>query len=130
VKAYGCTVCHDPHASDNEFRLRKPIIKLCTSCHKGYDDGYHVVQLPAGGGHPIGGRPDPLREGRELVCSSCHDPHGTNNPRMWYRASERLVLCVECHRKTLAPESRKGESAFERDAAERAEKRELETEKP
>ncbi len=119
VRAYGCTQCHDPHASDNEFRLRKPIIKLCTSCHKGYDDGLHVIQFPSGGGHPVGKRPDPLREGRELVCTSCHDPHGTENPRMWYRASEKLELCMECHRKTLAPQSRQGESTYELEAAAR-----------
>ncbi|MFZ5477442.1 MAG: cytochrome c3 family protein [Myxococcota bacterium] len=126
VIAYGCTQCHDPHASDNEFRLRKPIIKLCTSCHRGYDDGLHVIQFPAGGGHPVGGRKDPLREGRELVCTSCHDPHGTDNPRMWYRASERLALCVECHRKTLAPASKVGESVYETEAIERLKKKEAE----
>lgn len=124
VVAYGCTQCHDPHASDNEFRLRKPIVKLCTSCHKGYEDGLHVVQFPSGGGHPIGGRDDPLRPGRELVCTSCHDPHGTDNPRMWWRASERLALCVECHRKTLAPESRKGESSYEIEAEARKKQKE------
>ena len=68
---------HDPHATDNDFRLNKPIVELCTTCHRGFDDGYHVVQRPQGGGHPIGGRDDPLRPGRELVCTSCHDPHGT-----------------------------------------------------
>lgn len=122
VISYGCTVCHDPHASDNDFRLRKPIIELCTTCHVGYDDGYHVVQRPAGGGHPIGGKDDPLREGRELVCSSCHDPHGTENPRMWYRAYERLALCVECHRGELAPLTGIGGSTFEESSQERREK--------
>jgi predicted CXXCH cytochrome family protein len=116
VETYGCSVCHDPHASDIQFRLRLPIIELCTSCHAGFDDGYHVVQRPAGGGHPIGGVDDPLRPGRELVCTSCHDPHGTENPRMWYRAYERLALCVECHRRTLAPNSQPGESLYEREA--------------
>lgn len=116
VLTYGCTVCHDPHASDYPFRLRKPIIELCTTCHVGFDDGYHVVQRPQGGGHPIGGKDDPLRPGRELVCSSCHDPHGTDNPRMWYRAFERPALCVECHRSELAPSSTSGASTFERTA--------------
>ena len=68
VQTYGCTVCHDPHASDNDFRLRRPIVELCTSCHAGFDDGYHVVQIPTGGGHPIGGRDDPpaRRPGADL----------------------------------------------------------------
>lgn len=116
VIQYGCTICHDPHASDHPFRLHKPIVEMCTRCHDGYDDGYHVVQRPTGGGHPIGGKDDPLREGRELVCTSCHDPHGTENPRMWYRAYQRLALCVECHRSTLAPGTKPGESQIERDA--------------
>lgn len=116
VLHYGCTACHDPHATDNPFRLYKPIVQMCTTCHAGFDDGYHVIQRPQGGGHPIGGRDDPLRPGRELVCTSCHDPHGTNNPRMWYRAYTRNALCVECHRKNLAPGTKVGESPAEREA--------------
>lgn len=94
----GCTaVCHDPHASDNRSRLRAPIVELCTTCHVYYDDGTHVVRAVNGLGHPIGLKPHPHKEGRLVECSSCHNPHGSDNPRMWYFATERLELCAECH---------------------------------
>lgn len=29
----GCTECHDPHASANDFLLRQPVSQLCRQCH-------------------------------------------------------------------------------------------------
>ncbi len=100
----GCTaVCHDPHASDNHGRLQQGVVETCTTCHVGYQDGKHVVLSVAGTGHPIDKRPDPWRPGRNVECTSCHNPHGSDNPRMWYFATSRLELCAQCHTQSPVP---------------------------
>lgn len=125
VLADGCVSCHDPHGSGNSFALRKPTMDLCLQCHPSFD-GKHAETTMSGDGHPLGARTsDPQRPGREVDCVSCHDPHGSNNPFMFYRAYERLALCVECHRNTIAPGTEVGESQPEIES-EAARKRALE----
>ncbi len=34
IRGPGCVVCHDPHASDEQFMLRKPVNMLCLGCHQ------------------------------------------------------------------------------------------------
>jgi len=79
-----CNKCHNPHSSPNPFFLRKPIWQLCTTCHAEKASGKHVINAFVFSrnreGHPTRGRPDPSRPGRELVCSSCHNPHGSKGP--------------------------------------------------
>lgn len=126
VKADGCVVCHDAHGSNYELGLRRPVMELCTSCHPGYEDGQHAERTVRGTGHPMGpGVDDPLVEGRELTCVSCHNPHGSNNPAMFYRGFQRMAMCVECHRKTLAKGTRPGASRYEMESEE-ARQRDLE----
>ena len=104
TKTGRCTMCHNPHASDNEFFLRKPIWKLCTTCHAEKADGKHVIGSFVfsrnGGGHPTQGRMDPARPGRELVCSSCHNPHGSDGAFL-LRSKGPLAfnVCKRCHKK-------------------------------
>ena len=104
TKTGRCTMCHNPHASNNEFFLRKPIWKLCTTCHAEKADGKHVIGSFVfsrnAGGHPTQGRKDPARPGRELVCSSCHNPHGSDGVFL-LRAHGPLAynVCRRCHQK-------------------------------
>ncbi len=102
VEADGCTLCHDPHGSANETLLRLPTMNLCITCHRGFDDGYHVVKNTAGGSHPMG-KPtqNPLIPEEWLECTSCHDPHGSDNPYLWYKARSARDLCIECHERNF-----------------------------
>ncbi len=116
VIADGCPACHDPHGSTHDLGLRKPVIELCTSCHPNYDDGLHAVRTVKGSGHPMGeGVIDTQRDNQILTCVSCHDPHGSDNPSMFYRGYKRMAVCVECHRKTLARGTKPGQSQYELD---------------
>jgi DmsE family decaheme c-type cytochrome len=36
-------------------------------------------------------------------CASCHEPHGSANPRMLTRHEVRFQ-CLECHSNTMAPQ--------------------------
>ncbi|MBI4821720.1 MAG: hypothetical protein HY791_36000 [Deltaproteobacteria bacterium] len=96
IERYGCTACHDPHATDNPFRLIKPVVELCQSCHVDKPDGLHVTNFVQGG-HRIKGGRDPHRTERPFTCVSCHNPHGSDNPRMFYFGKSRMDMCDWCH---------------------------------
>lgn len=96
-----CTTCHDPHGSENVFWLKKPIFDLCTNCHPEKASGRHVVVgFVYGDGHPLRGRPHPLKPGVELACSGCHNPHAAQARYLWqFDATVREELCRTCHPK-------------------------------
>ncbi len=99
-----CNKCHNPHSSAYEFHLRKPIWELCTTCHSEKATGKHVIGSFVfsrnEGSHPTRGRPDPSRPGRELVCSSCHNPHGSNGIYLLRSKGKRAFsVCQRCHKK-------------------------------
>lgn len=99
-----CERCHNPHGSDNEFFLRKPIWELCTTCHLEKADGKHVVSSYVfsrnSGGHPTKGFKDPARPSREFTCSSCHNPHGSNGTMLLrMNGSMAFGVCNRCHKK-------------------------------
>ncbi len=99
-----CNKCHNPHSSPNEFFLRKPIWELCTTCHSQQATGKHIINAFVFSrnkeGHPTRGRPDPSRPGRELVCSSCHNPHGSRGPFLLRTTgSTSFKVCKRCHKK-------------------------------
>lgn len=99
-----CTKCHNPHSSNNEFFLRKPIWKLCTTCHDEKATGKHVLSSFVfgrnKGAHPTQHRKDPARPGRELVCSSCHNPHGSDGIYLLRtQGKSSYSICKRCHQK-------------------------------
>jgi len=92
----GCTGCHDPHGANNAKLLNKPINTLCVSCHEKEKDGTHVTftgQPP----HKMFGGSDPKHKEKEFSCVSCHNPHGTDNPKLFYFGETKAGMCVYCH---------------------------------
>ena len=97
-----CGICHNPHASENAYRLDKPVWLLCVSCHPDQGDGSHVIAPYFWGTrhrrHPTHGVPDPSRKGHELTCVSCHDPHASNSPNFITKYdTSTFDLCMKCH---------------------------------
>ncbi len=95
---HGCTGCHDPHGTANRFLLAKPTNELCVGCHPGTSNGRHVsAWLP--NGHLVGGagRLDPRRPDRPFSCASCHNPHGSDFPKLFYFGSSPMESCDGCH---------------------------------
>jgi len=90
-----CNSCHDPHASSHAAWLRKSAWDLCTTCHAEKGSGVHVVT-----GHPTRLKPDRMRPGKRLTCSSCHEPHSANSRDLFtYDVKTRGELCKLCHAK-------------------------------
>jgi len=86
-----CTDCHDPRASGNPtFFLKGKGSGLCFKCHdeQGMEGHRHPVEVVPTHTYP-GMR---LSEFGELICLSCHNPHGGD--------SESLLPpkgCQSCH---------------------------------
>ena len=79
-----CDSCHEsvttPHPKKGEktFKLTQEPLALCEACHDAYGKKSDV--------HP------PVKEG---MCTTCHDPHASNEPRLLTQPMKDL--CTACH---------------------------------
>ncbi|MBI5509870.1 MAG: cytochrome c3 family protein [Deltaproteobacteria bacterium] len=78
ISSAGCSVCHDPHTSDNEHLLKAPTVRaLCDQCH---DVARGKVKHSAV---------------EDMGCTHCHSPHvGVEDPLL---RRPKAALCDECH---------------------------------
>ena len=88
-----CLICHGGHTPGDSAFLLKPVNQLCFECHKKIYTGFHVTP-----GHPLEGKKDKAREGKEFNCSSCHLPHASDKEAL-LRYKPGMVLCQVCHAK-------------------------------
>lgn len=120
-----CTMCHNPHSSNEPKLLAQPLKDLCGTCHADHVD-FKVVHGPVSAGdctachtpHESDTKKLLLKEGEALCvgchldmpevlkkkhvhpalaggCTSCHNPHGSDHPKML--AQEGQDLCFLCH---------------------------------
>jgi predicted CXXCH cytochrome family protein len=95
-----CLTCHDPHGSDAAFVLNTLVESHCDSCHDDVTPKHVLARISPNDSHPLNKRPDPLRKGRELSCSSCHNPHATDQLRISTKGLKSPApLCARCHQK-------------------------------
>ena len=103
-----CTVCHDPHGSNARALLIEPANVLCGSCHQAQRDGGHFFSGFDGSPHIVEADTDATRPGRPFDCTSCHDPHASDYPKLWYDGENKVEMCRRCHASTdgrVAPPS-------------------------
>lgn len=82
-----CGLCHK---TETEHRA-EGVVAACESCHPNFAGGKHPHLR-----HAVTAPNDPLRPGRQLDCTSCHNPHKPiclgcmekNEQRKW---------CLRCH---------------------------------
>lgn len=62
-----CFSCHDPHGTQNEAMLRKPVTEICSTCHSpNSQNGPHAVSIEAHTHHKA--------DSTGSLCVSCHMP--------------------------------------------------------
>jgi predicted CXXCH cytochrome family protein len=107
VASGGCTGCHAPHSSDNMAFLNKDPLSLCLECHADVKKKPHALAGFGGSGHPLGGPrrgdkeppDDPARPGKKFYCGSCHNPHSSDDGRLFrYKGNSAIDLCTHCHK--------------------------------
>jgi predicted CXXCH cytochrome family protein len=84
-----CLTCHSPHGTEQKHQLKARTYDLCTSCHE--DQKIN---------HPVGRHPLQfalLKNGDEISCTSCHNPHGSAFEKMKRFPGGRMDICTQCH---------------------------------
>lgn len=80
--AMTCVDCHNPHGT-SRVAVKEP---ACFTCHSDKRGPFSFEHAPV----------------RLEGCGSCHEPHGSVNPRLLTRHEVRLV-CLECHANLPGP---------------------------
>jgi predicted CXXCH cytochrome family protein len=73
-----CTMCHNPHASNEPKLLAQPMKDLCGTCHADHVD----FKVPHG----------PVSAG---ACTACHNPHESDIKKLL--SKDQPDLCLGCH---------------------------------
>ncbi len=95
-----CMECHDPHAANQEYDLKKPAQELCVSCHDEppkQTDREDTLPLgnDASNNQYLKLSSKYVHEPARKSCLICHDAHASEFPKE-LRVSER-DLCMGCH---------------------------------
>ena len=84
-----CTDCHDPHATNQKFGLRRPVTRLCSTCHADLTEGKKFVHQPVG-----------------ESCTICHEAHGGRFGKQL--RAEGNAACNDCHDYRANPAKKDG----------------------
>jgi len=87
-----CVTCHSVHSPKSEKAQLKTVTvtQTCENCHK--QEAMKVKKQ----GHM------PVNEGK-MDCTSCHNPHGSNNVRMLKAGMSISEACASCHTEKRGP---------------------------
>ncbi|MGB8717348.1 MAG: DmsE family decaheme c-type cytochrome [Rhodanobacteraceae bacterium] len=89
VNDVACNACHKVHSPVDLVRDKLTQVQVCTTCHKDRRADIHKISH-----HPIG-------EGK-VVCSDCHNPHGSTAPNLLKEATV-TETCTTCHAEKRGP---------------------------
>ena len=95
-----CMECHDPHAANQEYDLKKPAQELCVSCHdeppKQTTQGDALLLTSEGTDlQYLRLSSKYVHEPAKKSCLVCHDAHASEFPKE-LRVSVH-DLCMDCH---------------------------------
>lgn len=84
-----CVSCHQVHTTQDRVRDKATQTEVCFTCHK-----EQRAQINRPSRHPV-------KEGK-VVCSDCHNPHGSAGPKLMARDSV-VETCYTCHMEKRGP---------------------------
>jgi len=95
TRGVACTSCHNLHAPDQKVLSKTTQAEVCFTCHKAQRAQIHRLSS-----HPLAvtGIDGPPK----MVCSDCHNPHGSTGPTMLVKNSVNET-CIVCHADRRGP---------------------------
>lgn len=82
-KDMDCSSCHNPHTTEYEGLIKKPVQELCKQCHEVESEMDKTIYSHF-----------PYQQGD---CKSCHSPHGSSYKGLL--TTSEGELCYNCHKK-------------------------------
>jgi DmsE family decaheme c-type cytochrome len=91
----GCVTCHSAHAPRSEKALLKTaaIEETCVQCHR-----KEVNKVHKSSHMPVG-----AKNGNKMECTTCHNPHGSQNVKMLKEGTSIAEACASCHAEKRGP---------------------------
>ena len=91
-RSLSCTNCHSVHtpASLEHQLVTDSVTGTCEGCHRD-----KIAKLDRSGHMPV-------REGK-IECSTCHNPHGSQNVRLLRTGNTLNESCTSCHAEKRGP---------------------------
>ena len=88
----GCVTCHSVHAPKSEKSQLKTATQqeTCVQCHRKEVNKVHKSSHM------------PVTEGK-MECTTCHNPHGSQNIRMLREGNSINESCASCHAEKRGP---------------------------
>jgi predicted CXXCH cytochrome family protein len=98
LKAHGCVVCHELLSNklkDKKLPFSHPNVALnlgnnqlpvCQKCHVEWEKKFSSKTFAHGAINKLG-------------CTSCHNPHGGENPKLLKDKAFNQEMCISCHKK-------------------------------
>ena len=84
-----CNDCHKVHTPADKVLSKKTQTDVCFTCHKEQRAQSQKIST-----HPI--------DAGKVVCSDCHNPHGSQGPRLLKKATV-TETCFTCHAEKRGP---------------------------
>jgi DmsE family decaheme c-type cytochrome len=90
-----CVTCHSVHAPRSEKAQLKTATQeeTCAQCHR-----TEVNKVHRSSHMPVG-----ILNQNKMECSSCHNPHGSQNVKMLKAGNSITEPCVSCHAEKRGP---------------------------
>src|ERR1051326_321354 len=91
----GCVTCHSIHAPKSETKQLKTatVEETCVQCHRNQVNKVHKSSHM-----PVGSLND-----SKMVCTTCHNPHGSQNAKMLREGNSINEACASCHAEKRGP---------------------------
>jgi DmsE family decaheme c-type cytochrome len=91
----GCVTCHSVHAPKSETKQLKTasVQETCVQCHRKEVNKVHKsAHMPVG-----------EKNGNKMECTTCHNPHGSQNVKMLKEGTSITEACASCHAEKRGP---------------------------